>query len=239
MISSILNKKSGFREQIKNLTGIRPKHLSIYKTAFTHRNYGKKHQVKNNETLEFVGDSVLSTVISEILYHKYPNEQEGMLTEMRSKIVNRKSLNKVGSKMGLSEMIRVPKGQSIRDNSHIIGNVLEALIGAIFIDRGYNNAQKFIKNIIVENHINIDELVNKVYSHKNLILNWAAQNGKKLTFKDKVIDHPGQKRHYEVSILDEQNELLGKAKAHSKKEASQLAAKAGIELLEERGLLVD
>ncbi len=231
-----LFKKGEFREQIKNLTGVNPKNINIYKTAFTHKNFGKKHNVKNNETLEFVGDSVLSTVISEILYHKYPNEQEGMLTEMRSKIVNRKSLNNIGTRMGLAEMIRVPKGQKVRKNSHIIGNVLEALIGAIFIDRGYKYADRFVKNVIVENYIDIDELVDEVYSYKNLILNWAAKKNKKLEFKDKTIDKPGQKRHFEVSIIDEKNKVLGKARANSKKEASQLAAKAGIKHLEESGI---
>ncbi len=233
MIFDNIQKNKEFSKKVKILTGIKPKNTKLYKTAFTHKNYGKKHNTKNNETLEFVGDSVLSTIIAEILYHKYPRENEGMLTEMRSKIVNRKSLNQIGSKMGLSELIRVPKGQKVRRNSHTIGNVLEAVIGAIFIDRGYKAARQFINNKIVSTHLNIDGLVNTIHSHKNLLLNWAAQQNRPVDFKDKTIDSPGEKRHFEVAVYDQAGKILGKAKAPSKKEASQLASKAAIEYLQE------
>ncbi len=235
MILGRLKENRKYRERIKTLTGVKPKNLKLYKTAFTHKNFGKKHNIKNNETLEFVGDSVLSTIIAENLYHKFPNENEGMLTEMRSKIVNRKSLNRIGTKMGLSEIIKVPKGQRVKNNSHIVGNVLEALIGAVFIDRGYKATRMFVNKKIVQNYLNIDELVDIVHSYKNLLLNWAAQNNRTVSFEDKEIRNQGEKRRFEVSVLDDKGHPLGKAQAYSKKEASQLASQAAIEHLEESG----
>ncbi len=158
-----------------------------------------------------------------------------MLTEMRSKIVNRRRLNKIGTKMGLDDLIKVPHGQKVKRNSHTVGNMLEALIGAVFIDRGYKTTRNFVNNKIVKNYLDIDEIVDEVHSYKNVLLNWAAQTNNPVKYQDKEILKPGEKRRFEVKVIDKKGKSLGKAQASSKKEASQLASKAAIEYLQDGG----
>ncbi len=220
----------GFKQKLKNITYVKPRNVKLYKTAFTHKNYAYENNVESNEKLEYLGDSILSTIISIILYRKFPNGDEGLLTEMRSKIVNRKTLNAIGTQMGLQELIRVPVNQKIRNNSNIIGNVLEALIGAIYVDQGFSATQSFVVNCILKPHLNLDELVNQVHSHKNLVLNWAAQNNEVLSFDDRSL-YQDRKKYFEVRIYDSKNQLLGKAVSKSKKEASQLASELAIDFL--------
>jgi ribonuclease III len=219
-------------EKIYNLTGVRPKNLSLYFQALRHSSAAVeiKQGVKNsNERLEFLGDAVLGIIVAEYLFRMYPYRGEGFLTKMRSRIVNRSQLNQLSVKLGLNMLIEADlKGNRA---SSINGDAFEALVGAIYLDKGFNTTQKFINERILKFHINIKELEETDSDYKSRLLNWGQQEKKKISFD--VIDEKGPPHNRIFTVQVSINGKPGTSfQHHSKRRAEQLAAQLTLEQLE-------
>jgi ribonuclease III len=218
-----------FKKDVTNVLGYKPSNLAIYKTALSHRSI-KEGADENNERLEFLGDAILGSVVAYYLFRKYPYKGEGFLTEMRSKMVNRQMLNDIALKMGLNKLTFYNKLDGSLKSSQIFGNTLEALIGAIFLDRGYEKTQKWIEKHIVQTHMFTDELEAIEINIKNKLYGWASKNGKQLEFLtlDEKIE-AGRRLFTIGAVVDGQN--IAEAKGYNKKDASQAAAFKAVETL--------
>ena len=229
-IRNILNSRSkndgNFFVSIQKILGFRPKKIHFYQTAFTHRSMNIKddegHPI-NYERLEFLGDAMLGSVIASHLYMEVPSGDEGYLTKMRSKIVSREHLNELGKDLNLVDLVesKIPKGQ-FGDN--IYGNLFEALIGAIFLDKGYKYCEKFIYNKVIIPYVDIEKLEGKVISYKSLLIEWCQKE--KNTFDYNVYEDTGNDdiRHFSVK-LSINDKIVSKARATSKKKAEEKASK--------------
>ncbi|MEX0288150.1 MAG: ribonuclease III [Flavobacteriaceae bacterium] len=220
---------------MKKILGFKPKQLEIYKKAFLHRSANKKDALgnpMNYERLEFLGDAMLGTIISKHLYNEVPGGDEGYLTKMRSKIVSRKHLNELGKDLKLIQFVesRIPKSH-FGDNIH--GNVFEALIGAIYLDRGYTYCEKFINERVIEPYVDIEQLEGKVISYKSLVIEWCQKQKK--DFHYKVYEDTGNDplKHFAVK-LSINDKVMAKARATSKKKAEEKASKRAFFALQDK-----
>jgi len=203
---------------ISKILKFKPKSIKYYQTAFTHRSMnikdGKGHII-NYERLEFLGDAMLSAVIAHHLYMEVPSGDEGYLTKMRSKVVSREHLNELGKDLNLIELVKskIPKGQ-FGDNIH--GNLFEALVGAIYLDRGYKYCGKFIQKRVIDPYVDIEKLEGKIISYKSLLIEWC-QKEKKI-FNYNVYEDTGndQVKHFSVKLSID-HKVIAKARASSKK----------------------
>ncbi|MCX6293514.1 MAG: ribonuclease III [Sphingobacteriales bacterium] len=209
--------------------GFIPGNIDLYKIALSHRSI-KEFSEENNERLEFLGDAVLSSIIAHYLFKKYPYKDEGFLTEMRSKMVNRQKLNEIALKMGLKKISLYNKNDHALKISQIFGNTLEALIGAVFLDKGYNKTQKWVENYIILPHLFINELENIEINIKNKLYGWASKNGKSVEFAtlNESLDK-GRRLFTIAATVDGQ--IIAQAKGFNKKDASHLAAQMAVEKL--------
>ncbi|MFD2822617.1 ribonuclease III [Lacinutrix iliipiscaria] len=229
-IRNILNSQSNddgnFFSALNKILGFKPKRIKFYKTAFTHRSMNiknsKGHAI-NYERLEFLGDAMLSAVIASHLYVEVPSGDEGYLTKMRSKIVSREHLNELGRELKLIEFVdsKIPKGQ-FGDNIH--GNLFEAIVGAIFLDKGYKYCEKFIFHRVITPHVDIERLEGKVISYKSLLIEWCQKEKK--AFNYDVYEDTGNDdiRHFSVKLSIDKK-IVSKARATSKKKAEEKASK--------------
>ena len=174
--------KKEFKKQLSNVLGFTPGELNLYRTALSHRSV-REGADENNERLEFLGDAVLSSIVAHYLFRKYPYRGEGFLTEMRSKMVNRQQLNDIGIKMGLKKITIYNKHDSSLKISQIFGNTLEALIGAVYLDKGYAKTQHWVEKNIISTHLFMDDLEGIEINIKNKLYGWANKNGKLLDLK--------------------------------------------------------
>jgi ribonuclease-3 len=221
--------KAPFERQLQNLLGYRPRNLQLYKMALSHRSV-KEGNDQNNERLEFLGDAVLSAVIADYLFKKYPYKGEGFLTEMRSKMVNRATLNDIALKMGMKKIALYNKGDNGLKISQIFGNTLEALLGAIYLDLGYDRTKKWITRNIVIPHLFMDDLEALEINQKNKLYGWVNKNGKTLVFETLNERIENGRRLFTVGVMIE-GELIAEGKAYNKKDAGQNAAQAAVEKL--------
>lgn len=212
--------------ELNKILGFKPKEMEFYKKAFTHRSMNIKDSegnAINYERLEFLGDAMLSSVIASHLYLEVPSGDEGYLTKMRSKIVSREHLNELGKELNLIQLVesKIPAGQ-FGDNIH--GNLFEALVGAIFLDGGYKQCEKFIYKRIVMPYVNIEKLEGKVISYKSLLIEWCQKEKK--TFGYNVYEDTGNDdvRHFSVKLSIDKK-IVAKARATSKKKAEEKASK--------------
>lgn len=220
---------SAFEEQLSNMLGIRPGNLQLYRSALSHRSV-KETPDENNERLEFLGDAVLSAVVADYLFKLYPYKGEGFLTEMRSKMVNRQQLNDIALKMGLRKLTFYNKFDNALKASQIFGNTLEALIGAVYLDKGYPKTQSWILKQIVIPHLFMEDLEVIDINLKNKLIGWANKNGKTITFEMADEKLEGNRRVFTMNaVLD--GEIFAQGKAGNKKDASQIAAQVAIEKL--------
>ncbi|MBF90299.1 MAG: ribonuclease III [Flavobacteriales bacterium] len=221
------SKKSSFEKKLYTVLGYYPKNRELYRQALTHKSY-KKRGGLHNERLEFLGDAVLGFVVGEILYQKFPKGNEGFLTQMRSKIVSRKTLNKLALEIKLNKLVRYHKSAA---HQSLYGNALEALVGAIYLDKGHHKVAEFIQKTLLLPHLDLNDLTKEVVSYKSKILEWGQQNKKKTIFK--VLESTGKdhKKLYKVALLLE-GEKLGEGTGSSIKRAEEQAAqKAQSQLL--------
>jgi ribonuclease-3 len=221
--------QSTFKKQLKNVLGFIPGNIDLYKIALSHRSI-KEFSEENNERLEFLGDAVLSSIIAHYLFKKYPYKDEGFLTEMRSKMVNRQKLNEIALKMGLKKISLYNKNDHALKISQIFGNTLEALIGAVFLDKGYNKTQKWVENYIILPHLFINELENIEINIKNKLYGWASKNGKSVEFATLNESLEKGRRLFTIAATVD-GQIVAQAKGFNKKDASHLAAQMAVEKL--------
>lgn len=220
---------ASFRKQLKNVLGFAPGKSVLYRTALTHRSLKDKSD-ENNERLEYLGDAILSAVIADFLFKKYPYKEEGFLTEMRSKMVNRNQLNDIAVKMGLKKISYFNKFDGSLKMSQIFGNTLEAVVGAIYLDKGFNKTKQWVIERIIQPYLFLDDLEILEINHKNKLYGWANKNSKTLEFE--TIDErmeAGRRLFTVGAVVD--GELLAQGKAYNKKDASQIAAQVAIDKL--------
>ena len=216
-----------FEKEIQNILGLRPGNILLYRTAFSHRSV-KDSPDENNERLEYLGDAILSAIVADYLFKRYPYKGEGFLTEMRSKMVNRQQLNDIAVKMGLKKITLYNKFDGSLKSSQIFGNTLEAVVGAVYLDIGYNKAKKWILEQILIPHMFVDDLELVDINLKNKLIGWASKNGKTLSFDLADEKQESGRRIFTINaVLD--GEILSQGKAFNKKDASQIAAQAAIE----------
>jgi ribonuclease III len=223
------NKNREFYQNFFNVLGFYPSKVSLYKIALTHNSFnqfGEKKTTKiNNERLEYLGDSVLGMVIAEKLYLKFPYQDEGFLTEMRSKIVGRNKLNAIGRKIGIIGLLQYDKklqsNQSIIDT--LCGNALEAVIGAMYLDKGFKFTKNFISQKILEHHIDFESLVNEELSYKAKLIKWCQKERKKIDYVILSVETENKRNIYNIQILID-GELAVEGRNHSKKLAEELAS---------------
>ena len=228
LLSGFFQKKTPFDKELKkflrNVLGFYPKNISLYKLAFRHKsasisaNGGNK---LNNERLEYLGDAILSSIVADMLFRKYPFQGEGFLTEMRSKIVSRNNLNKVSQRIGISQLVQYNKESGI--SRSIDGDAFEALVGAIYLEKGYPFTRRVIVNKVINTYMDIDNLETSDWNFKSKLIDWGQKGRHKVSFEVvKVLTHKYSKQ-YEVQVLIDGNPKES-AIDNSIKAAEQLAA---------------
>jgi ribonuclease-3 len=213
-----------------DVLGFVPGNIVIYKLAFSHKSSQNEKSVlsQNNERLEYLGDAVLGTIVAEYLFKKYPDSNEGFLTKMRSKIVKRKTLNRIGDKMELDGVLQ--EFNNTRLSRSMLGNAVEALVGAIYLDAGYAFTQKYIVENILRRYLDIHELENYDDNYKSQLLEWCQKHGKTISYK-LISRYKYEKRdRFKVGVFVN-NQRIATADDFNKKSAEQAASeKAMIEL---------
>lgn len=216
------------------MLGFVPGNLSLYRLAFRHKSVAQnvKKGVKNsNERLEFLGDAVLGSVVAEVLFKLYPFEDEGFLTELRSKIVNRSNLNQLARKLGFEQLIQYDSRMvnSTRQGS-LLGDAFEALIGAIYLDKGYDFTKNFLVNHIIKSHIDIHKLEQTETNFKSKLIEWCQRHGKDITF-ELIENQDGESNKLFTVQASIDGEIMGQGKEFNKKNAEKLAAEKACEAL--------
>lgn len=216
------------------MLGFVPGNLSLYRLAFRHKSVAQnvKKGVKNsNERLEFLGDAVLGSVVAEVLFKLYPFEDEGFLTELRSKIVNRGNLNQLARKLGFEQLIQYDSRMvnSTRQGS-LLGDAFEALIGAIYLDKGYDFTKNFLVNHIIKSHIDIHTLEQTETNFKSKLIEWCQRHGKDITF-ELIENQDGESNKLFTVRASVDGEIMGQGKEFNKKNAEKLAAERACETL--------
>ncbi len=215
--STIFSKKSSNQELEKFILeafGVKPKSIRVYETACTHKSISSN----NNERLEFLGDTILSSIVAGYIFKLYPNKTEGELSKLISKVVSRNQLNELGEKINLHQHIQYIKQENGHKN--ILGNTLEALIGAIYLDKGYHKTEKSITKLI-EKHLSLDEVDQTEKDYKSQLHIWGQQNQQEVLFDTKQIDNT----HSFTCDIVINKEIISSEKGESKKKAEQKAAK--------------
>jgi ribonuclease-3 len=221
-------------KSVKHLIGANPSNLELYRLAFLHASASRESVAKSykesNERLEFLGDSVLGMITAAYLFKKFPFKDEGFLTEIRSRMVSRESLNVLGRKLGLEEVIEYENQRKTSlSRSSMYGDALEAFIGAVYLDKGFGFTQKFVTQKILTQYFDLDTVVQNNPNFKSILIEWAQKEGKKVQF---TLDEEGahHDKEFTAFVLLE-NEKIAEGKGYSKKKAEQNAAMKACEAL--------
>jgi len=222
----------GFRTRLKFIKFLRfiPGNFYLYKLAFIHSSAPLKlhnGSLVNNERLEFLGDAILEAIVSDILYKQFPYKNEGFLSKVRAKIVQHDTLNLIAVNLGIPKLL---KSQINEDNNTLnpFGNALESLLGAIYLDKGYNKTKKYVlKKILSDSYLTRDMIINGT-DYKSRILEWGQKNKKELIFSNEEMPNNHQNEHLFSSTLTIENRKAGSGKGMSKKEAEQNAAEQAL-----------
>lgn len=215
------------RTFFRNVFGLRIKHTDVYKVALIHRSNSDKNALcgkLNNERLEYLGDAVLSAVVADFLFHKYPLESEGVLTRMRSKMVNRNMLNTLARKLGLHDMIKMDPHNA---GNCVDGNAFEAVVGAIYLDQGYKKTYDIIINRVFLTHLDMDVVYEEDDDYKSRLLIWAQKNKHKVQFENEMAKDEG--RLYR-SIVKLDGNIISDGLGLSVKKSEQAAAEKALEI---------
>ena len=235
LFSHLSPDEKSLSDYLYNLFGFRPKNIALYQLAFTHKSKSEESVGDyrlSNERLEYLGDAVLELVVGDYLFHTYPTQPEGFLTEMRSRIVSRVSLNKLAQKLGFEDYIKFrPENHHNEDSFRSLGgNVFEALMGAIYLDRGFDFSQHIIVDRILRVHIDLEQLQQTDVNFKSKLLEWAQKQHKNLEFRlleEKMTD---RRKTYHVQIFID-NTGYGECTDYSLKRAEQIAAEKTFNVL--------
>lgn len=213
--------------------GFYPDNIHIYEQAFLHKSSSIEAgdgKWINNERLEFLGDAILDAIVADIVYKYFRNGKEGFLTNTRSKIVQRETLNRIALEIGLDKFV-IYSTKLNSHNNHMYGNALEALFGAIYLDQGYNVCYKFVQNVIIKKHIDLDKIARKEVNFKSSLIEWSQKNKLEVNFEliESFVDNDGNPVFQTaITLLDEQ---IGIGIGYSKKESQQNASKMAIKKL--------
>lgn len=222
------------------ILGFYPRNIEIYKQALLHKSSSVKTQGRliNNERLEFLGDAILDAIVADIVYKKFEGKREGFLTNTRSKIVQRETLNNIAINIGLDKLIKYSSKQSSH-NSYMSGNAFEALIGAIYLDRGYRACKKFMEERIIGQYISLDKISRKEVNFKSKLIEWSQKNKFEIEFRliDQTLDD-NQNPVFETQIIVE-NIPGGTGKGYSKKESQQEAAHITMSMIKKDSVFID
>jgi ribonuclease-3 len=218
---------------LKDLLGFYPQNLKLYDLAFVHKSAStidSQGKFVNNERLEYLGDAILGAIIADFVYNRFPQEDEGFLTKTRSKLVNRSFLTKLTFDMGLHVFIDSNTTKNI-DKSHIYGDALEALIGAIYLDRDFQAAKFFVTKKILSQFVDLHEIEQEDSNFKSQLIEWSQKNKRELEFEttEESDDKSKQPKFKSVILIDKKE--IGKGSGTSKKEAHQNAAKETLDKL--------
>jgi len=212
---------------IKTISGINPGNIELYKLATQHRSIAKQNEIglrESNERLEYLGDAILGSIVAEYLFKKYPLKNEGFLTEIRSRIVNRDALNLVAKKMGINDIVEYTNNKKSRQAyKSIYGDTLEALIGAIYLDKGYQATRKFIVNKILIQQYDLEILIQTNPNYKSKIIEWAHRQNKDVKFEITEVNGSSHTREF-LAELHVEGESIATGNGFSKKKAEQDAA---------------
>ncbi|MCH8330040.1 MAG: ribonuclease III [Bacteroidetes bacterium] len=204
------------------MLGFKPGNLELYHLAFQHSSLGDGSG-RNNERLEFLGDAVLDAIIADHLFLRYPGESEGFLTEMRSKMVSRNQLNDLALKLGLDEQLNFNQADKSLQKSSILGNALEAVIGAIYLDKGYDHARKYVDNKVIIPYLDLEQLEREEYNYKSRLIEWCQKRDIPIRFKVTSTNVIDGKNKYTIVVLVDDKEM-GTGEGYSKKMGEQRAA---------------
>lgn len=232
-------KKKELYSSFYNILGFYPIHIKYYEQAIHHKSSSikKEGQWVNNERLEFLGDAILDAVVGDIVFHQFKGKREGFLTNTRSKIVQRETLNRLAIEIGLDKLI-ISSTRNSSHNSYMCGNAFEALIGAIYLDRGYSYCMRFIKKRIIFRLINLEKVAYKEVNFKSKLIEWGQKRRYEITFD--LIEEGKEGNSTPVFITQVAIEGIAccSGKGYSKKESQQLAAKETLKLLKKSPTLL-
>lgn len=218
---------------IHRVTGIIPTRISLYKMAFMHKSIQGESEtdIGNNERLEFLGDAILSTIVADYLYTKYPTGDEGFMTKMRSKIVKRKTLNEIASQMGVD--IILSDFSTGNMSLSMMGNALEALIGAMYLELGYTKTKQYVTTYILRNYVDIDLLEEKDDNFKSQLLEYGQKYNIPVEFVVLKKFKFNKRDRFKIAV-EVDNEVLGQAEDYNKKAAEQTASKEAMQVIKKR-----
>lgn len=223
-----------------HILGFYPKNIALYKQALMHKSaYGRRAQGQylNNERLEFLGDAVLDAVVGDIVYHHFKGKPEGFLTNTRSKIVQRESLNRIATEMGIDRLIKSSDAVHNSHNSNLNGNAFEALVGAVYEDRGYDYCKRFMERRILSSLVNIDKIAYKEVNFKSKLLEWSQKNKLRIEFELIAEGKEGATSPTFQSRVVIEGVECGQGKGYTKKESQQLASKDALQKLKRQHTL--
>jgi ribonuclease-3 len=221
-LNFLLSKDREFRKKLKHLLGTLPCNVEYYKCAFTHRSAVGSKKTGHNERLEYLGDAMLGAIVADYLYEKYPSYEEGLLTKMRSKLVNRVTLLNVGKTMNLDKFLVSQVNIGI-EGKFLLSNMVEALVGAVYLDLGYEYAKYFVVNILLKDLLNSD-IENLEYDFKSKILEWGQKRKQEISFvSQQNIDKESIPIFFSDILID--GIIAGSGTGYTKKESEQNAAK--------------
>lgn len=236
-LKGLISKDKKLTNFIKNVFGYYPENILVYKLALCHRSAATEiiKGVKiSNERLEYLGDAILSAVIADFLFRKFPNKDEGFLTEMRSRIVSRDHLNKLAEKLGFGKFIITANGSNLYRSMN--GDAFEAFIGAAYLDKGYNFTKKVIVNRIIKFHIDMDDVESRDQNFKSKLIEWAQREKKQMEFTVIEEEGSGYKKQYVVAAMVDQVSY-GTGRDYSIKKAEQHAAEKAMQFIAENNAL--
>jgi len=222
-----------FYSYIRDLTGHSPIKFKLYDIAFIHKSASyvdKMGNVVNNERLEYLGDAVLGTIVAEYLYNRFPFKDEGFLTQLRSRVVNRSFLTQLTFKMKLNRYV-ISNANSVSESSHLYGDLLEAFIGAIYLDCGYAVTKQFVIKKIFNQHVDIQEMERNDNNFKSQLIEWGQKMKQEVEFKTVNNPDTGSEKMPFISEACIDGKVMGKGEGFSKKEAQQNAAQQALDKL--------
>lgn len=223
-----------FKEFLTGILGFEPKNINVYREAFVHRSAQVKDENGNDvnfERLEFLGDAVLGLIIAVFIFQEAPDKQEGYLTKMRSKIVSRNQLNSIGKQLKLQERLTPTSNPNLGED--INGDLVEAVIGAVYLDQGYTSTAEFIFKKIIENHVDLDRLEKTIASHKSLILEWGQKTKNRINFNTFEEENAEDLTVF-VSVVRMNDKVIAKGRGTSKKRAEENASKRAFYFLQNK-----
>ena len=208
------------KSTIRGILGRNPSNLELFKLSLKHASSSSE----SNERLEYLGDAILGAIVAEYLFKKFPRRNEGFLTEIRSRIVKRESLNTLAMKIGLSKLVLFSNNNLVKNKSKsIYGNALEAFIGAVYLDKGYDFCTKFVLDKLINPHISIEDTINSNQNFKSVLIEWSQKQSKEIVFKLVKEEGNHHQKIFTVQVLIN-DEMIGQGTGHTKKKAEQAAA---------------